>query len=130
LTHAVVYFIFLTIISDVVVSVGCEDCQTSYVSECTKHVLQPISDKVILSRAWASLPLVLQIFRLTDTDNVQNAGRMSPSLLTYSFLLILSAIYHSHVYHRSAWKKQQQGVRQNSASDASYGRKPTHWTDK
>jgi len=53
---------------------GCEDCQTSYVDECVKHRLQPVTDKVILSRAWASLPLVLQIFRLSDTDDAQSAG--------------------------------------------------------
>jgi len=34
-------------------------------------------DKVILSRAWASLPLVLQIFRLLETDSTQSAGRWS-----------------------------------------------------
>ena len=61
--------------NDVVMFPGCEDCQTSYISDCSKHHLQPVSDKVILSRAWASLPLVLQIFRLSETDNAQSAGR-------------------------------------------------------
>jgi len=54
---------------------GCEDCQTSYVSDCLKHCLQPVADKVILSRAWASLPVVLQIFRLSDSDSAQSAGQ-------------------------------------------------------
>jgi len=54
---------------------GCEDCQMAYVGECVKHRLQPVTDKVILSRAWASLPLVLQIFRLSETADAQNAGQ-------------------------------------------------------
>ena len=59
---------------------GCEDCQTSYVGECVKHRLQSITDKVILSRAWASLPLVLQIFRLAETADAQNAGQMTSNI--------------------------------------------------
>ena len=58
-------------------STGCEDCQTSYVGECIKHRLQPVTDKVILSRAWASLPFVLQIFRLSDADNAESAGQVT-----------------------------------------------------
>ena len=58
---------------------GCEDCQTSYTGECDKHLLQPVSDKVILSRAWASLPLVLQIFRLSEAADAENAGRITLS---------------------------------------------------
>jgi len=57
-----------------VVLTGCDECQTSYVDECVKHRLQSINDKVILSRAWASLPLVLQIFRLSESADAQNAG--------------------------------------------------------
>jgi len=54
---------------------GCEECQTSYVGECSRHLLTPVRDKVILSRAWASLPYLLQIFRLSETtDSAQNAG--------------------------------------------------------
>jgi len=71
------YLLILRAISNErAVLTGCDDCQTSYVGECTKHLLTPVSDKVILSRAWASLPLVLQIFRLSETDDAQNAGPM------------------------------------------------------
>jgi len=74
---------------------GCEDCQTSYVSECLAHHLQPVSDKVILSRAWASLPLVLQIFRLSETADAQNAGQM---ILCY--LACSRSLYtHIHILH-------------------------------
>jgi len=66
---------------------GCEDCQTSYVGECTKHRLQPVTDKVILSRAWASLPVVLQIFRLSDTDSTESAGRVPAVLACRNFVV-------------------------------------------
>nr|CEP16114.1 PRDM10/15 [Platynereis dumerilii] len=48
----------------------CEDCQTSYMNGCTKHSLSEIHDKVVFSRAWASLPQHLQIFRLGDSTDL------------------------------------------------------------
>ncbi|XP_070202868.1 PR domain zinc finger protein 10-like isoform X2 [Littorina saxatilis] len=42
----------------------CEDCQTAYEGQCPTHPLSVVPDKVVLSRAWASLPAMLQIFRL------------------------------------------------------------------
>ena len=51
---------------------GCEDCQTTYAGECPKHHLVPSADKVVLSRAWASLPATLQIFRLGNTTGMRN----------------------------------------------------------
>ncbi|XP_023930001.1 PR domain zinc finger protein 10 [Lingula anatina] len=47
----------------------CEECQQSYESECTAHRLLPVYDKVVLSRAWSSLPGMLQIFRIADDPN-------------------------------------------------------------
>lgn len=48
----------------------CEDCMTSYSSECTTHRLQVIFDKVVLSRAWSSLPNALQIFRIGESSEL------------------------------------------------------------
>nr|KAG5702586.1 hypothetical protein BaRGS_003746 [Batillaria attramentaria] len=42
----------------------CEECQTAYEGQCLAHRLAHVPDKVVLSRAWASLPGMLQIFRL------------------------------------------------------------------
>lgn len=48
--------------------IWCEECMTSYEIECPTHRLTLIPDKVVLSRAWASLPQMLQIFRLEDSS--------------------------------------------------------------
>jgi hypothetical protein len=53
---------------------GCEDCQKAYSDECPKHKLQSLADKVVLSRAWASLPPNLQIFRLVQPANETVSG--------------------------------------------------------
>ena len=50
--------------------IGCEDCQVSYATECPTHRMQMIFDKVVLSRAWASLPPQLQIFRLGESSGI------------------------------------------------------------
>ncbi|XP_053372828.1 PR domain zinc finger protein 10-like [Mercenaria mercenaria] len=47
----------------------CEECMRGYDVECTQHRLIPIQDKVVFSRAWASLPQSLQIFRIEDDNN-------------------------------------------------------------
>ncbi|OWF49618.1 PR domain zinc finger protein 10-like isoform X1 [Mizuhopecten yessoensis] len=49
-------------------SLWCEECMMTYEPSCPIHRLQVIPDKVVLSRAWASLPPMLQIFRLSE-DN-------------------------------------------------------------
>ena len=47
---------------------------TTYDIECPTHRLTLIPDKVVLSRAWASLPQMLQIFRLEDTSSQFGTG--------------------------------------------------------
>lgn len=47
----------------------CEECMQGYDIECEQHRLLPIQDKVVFSRAWASLPQCLQIFRIEDDNN-------------------------------------------------------------
>ncbi|XP_060601127.1 PR domain zinc finger protein 10-like isoform X2 [Ruditapes philippinarum] len=47
----------------------CDECMRSYDVECEQHRLIPILDKVVLSRAWASLPQSLNIFRIEDDNN-------------------------------------------------------------
>ncbi|XP_052061539.1 PR domain zinc finger protein 10-like isoform X1 [Mytilus californianus] len=49
--------------------IWCEECMTSYDIECPTHRLTLFPDKVVLSRAWASLPQMLQIFRLEDASS-------------------------------------------------------------
>ena len=51
---------------------GCEDCMTTYSHECPTHKLVSIPDKVVLSRAWASLPPMLQIYRLPENAAYPN----------------------------------------------------------
>lgn len=48
---------------------GCEECMQTYEVECPTHKLVPVSDKIVFSRAWASLPPSLQIFRVGDKDS-------------------------------------------------------------
>lgn len=57
-------------------SAGCEECMTTYLSECPEHRLQIVPDKVVLSRAWSSLPSILQIFRLGEST-----GKFHPTKL-------------------------------------------------
>ncbi|CAH1797479.1 unnamed protein product [Owenia fusiformis] len=45
----------------------CDDCMRSYKDGCPTHSLQLVYDKVVLSRAWSSLPPMLLIFRLAST---------------------------------------------------------------
>jgi hypothetical protein len=47
---------------------------TSYDIECPTHRLTLFPDKVVLSRAWASLPQMLQIFRLEDASSQFGTG--------------------------------------------------------
>lgn len=49
-------------------SLWCEECMTTYEPSCPVHRLQVVPDKVVLSRAWASLPPMLQIFRLNEVS--------------------------------------------------------------
>lgn len=57
------------------VILGCEECMTSYEIECPTHRLTLFPDKVVLSRAWASLPQMLQIFRLEDASSQYGGGK-------------------------------------------------------
>ncbi|ESO93852.1 hypothetical protein LOTGIDRAFT_104847, partial [Lottia gigantea] len=41
----------------------CEECMTSYSPQCPVHRAIVVSDKIVLSRAWSSLPQMLQIYR-------------------------------------------------------------------
>ncbi|XP_074652630.1 PR domain zinc finger protein 10-like [Tubulanus polymorphus] len=50
--------------------IWCEDCMKTYTNECPYHKLTLVLDKVVLSRAWASLPSILQIFRLGDSADL------------------------------------------------------------
>ena len=67
-------------------SVGCEECMTSYDAMCPHHRLQYVPDKVVLSRAWASLPPMLQIFRLNEDMNQLSKGRICTSYLNVRHL--------------------------------------------
>lgn len=57
---------------------GCEECMQTYEVECPTHKLIPVPDKIVFSRAWASLPLQLQIFRIGSDEST---GLCSPFLL-------------------------------------------------
>ncbi|XP_052805103.1 PR domain zinc finger protein 10-like isoform X2 [Mya arenaria] len=46
----------------------CDECMQSYDVECSAHTLIPLPDKIVFSRAWASLPSQLQIFRMEQTN--------------------------------------------------------------
>lgn len=48
----------------------CEECMQAYAEECAIHRLTPIQDRVVFSRAWASLPPLLQIFKILETDEL------------------------------------------------------------
>lgn len=48
--------------------IWCDDCSTTYSTECPTHKLTLVPDKVVLSRAWSSLPPLLQIFRIGDPN--------------------------------------------------------------
>ncbi|XP_014768414.1 PR domain zinc finger protein 10 [Octopus bimaculoides] len=48
----------------------CEECMATYQNECPEHRLQIVPDKVVLSRAWSSLPPILQIFRLGESTEL------------------------------------------------------------
>ncbi|GAB1602871.1 PR domain zinc finger protein 10-like [Argonauta hians] len=48
----------------------CEECMATYQNECPIHRLQIVPDKVVLSRAWSSLPPILQIFRLGESTEL------------------------------------------------------------
>ena len=48
---------------------GCEECMQTYDEECPIHKLLPMPDKIVFSRAWASLPPNLQIFRVGVNDS-------------------------------------------------------------
>ncbi|XP_061165396.1 PR domain zinc finger protein 10-like isoform X1 [Saccostrea echinata] len=48
--------------------IWCDDCSTTYATECPTHKLTLVPDKVVLSRAWSSLPPLLQIFRIGDPN--------------------------------------------------------------
>jgi hypothetical protein len=55
-----------------------------YPGECPNHKLTLVYDKVVLSRAWASLPPLLQIFRLGDTTQLGVfAKRMIPPMTQF-----------------------------------------------
>lgn len=43
---------------------------TTYTGECPEHRLQIVPDKIVLSRAWSSLPSILQIFRLGESTEL------------------------------------------------------------
>ncbi|XP_071095824.1 PR domain zinc finger protein 10-like [Haliotis cracherodii] len=49
----------------------CEECMTTYPTECPVHRLSIVLDKVVLSRAWSSLPPQLQIYRLSETGGAE-----------------------------------------------------------
>lgn len=53
---------------DLFIILGCDDCSTTYSTECPTHKLTLVPDKVVLSRAWSSLPPLLQIFRIGDPN--------------------------------------------------------------
>ncbi|XP_052253515.1 PR domain zinc finger protein 10-like [Dreissena polymorpha] len=44
--------------------IWCDECMRTYEEECPTHKLVPLSDKIVFSRAWASLPSPLSIFRI------------------------------------------------------------------
>ncbi|ELU00380.1 hypothetical protein CAPTEDRAFT_221119 [Capitella teleta] len=51
--------------------IWCEDCQISHQYDCVEHKLKAVYDRVVLSRAWASLPSHLQIFRLGEASSTE-----------------------------------------------------------
>ncbi|CAG5127288.1 unnamed protein product, partial [Candidula unifasciata] len=44
----------------------CEDCMQAYDPCCPTHKLSTVSDKIVMSRAWASAPSQVQIFRVPE----------------------------------------------------------------
>ncbi|XP_014677579.1 PREDICTED: PR domain zinc finger protein 10-like [Priapulus caudatus] len=52
----------------------CEDCQTVYIGECPKHKIRTVVDKVVLPRAWASIPTNLQVLQALSDDAAATGG--------------------------------------------------------
>jgi len=59
----------------------------AYESMCPTHRLQVIQDKIVLSRAWASLPPMLQIFRLNDVNQFSQ-GKVTTIILSTVLCII------------------------------------------
>lgn len=56
-------------------------------TSCQQHKVQMVADKVVLTKAWASLPASLQIFRLVGTESADadtGMGETSDRNLTMS----------------------------------------------
>ncbi|KAL3887286.1 hypothetical protein ACJMK2_027229 [Sinanodonta woodiana] len=64
--------------------IWCEECMTTYEGDCPTHPLTFCPDKIVFSRAWASLPSLLQIFRLgTEGDLGVFSKRMIPKFTQF-----------------------------------------------
>lgn len=62
--------------------VGCEDCMQAYKDECPTHRVTCIQDKVVMTRAWASLPNQVHIFRVTEAQmGPEDSGEFFYTLL-------------------------------------------------
>ena len=57
---------------------------TSYPTDCQYHRLQIVLDKVVLSRAWSSLPAHLQIFRLSESGGTGEVFQNHINCVLYS----------------------------------------------
>ena len=69
---------------------GCEDCQIAYTDGCKVHKIVMIEDRAILSRAWASLPVNLQIYRLNAEPNENSIGKIFMYECVYIYTLLES----------------------------------------
>ncbi|XP_050415842.1 PR domain zinc finger protein 10 [Patella vulgata] len=50
----------------------CDECMSSYTPNCPVHRITVVQDKVVLSRAWSSLPPLLHIFRCNEIGGANN----------------------------------------------------------
>ena len=68
---------------------GCDDCKKTYVDGCPDHGTLAVSDRVVLTRALASLPTGLAISKCADAANDDRGIFMRLELHTWQLLLIL-----------------------------------------
>ena len=73
----------------IVLFIGCDECMRSYDVECEQHRLTPVQDKAVLTRAWASLPQILNIFRIEDDNNGNILHSQLQSSLTFNLLIMI-----------------------------------------
>ncbi|XP_012943372.1 PR domain zinc finger protein 10 [Aplysia californica] len=54
----------------------CDECMRAYESQCPTHMLHVVPDKVVLSRAWASSPPHIQIFKVPQSQLVDGESSL------------------------------------------------------